>query len=90
MLEREVTIVNPLGLHARAAMKLVKVATESSSQIVIENRSCNKTANAHSILDLLTLGGSKGVTVNIRINGDDESEAMNAIVELFESGFGEI
>jgi len=89
MLEREVTIVNPLGLHARAAMKLVKAATESSSQIVIENRERNKKANARSILDLLTLGGSQGVTVNIIIDGNNEA-TMNTIVELFENGFGEL
>lgn len=71
-------------------MKIVKIATNSKSQITLENKSRNKFANARSILDLLTLGGSMGVAVTIKVEGDDETATMDEIVALFENGFGEL
>ena len=90
MRERTVELVNPLGLHARAAAKLVRCAGQFTSIVTIHNRVNNSFANGKSILSLLTLGGSFGVKLEIKIVGDDEAEAMTAIVELFVNGFSEI
>ena len=90
MLEQTVKLVNPLGLHARAAAKLVRCAGQFKSRVTLHNRINNASANGKSILSLLTLGGSLGVELEIKIEGDDEKEAMTAIVALFVSGFGEV
>lgn len=88
MVEKRIRIVNQLGLHARAAGKLVRLASNYSSVVTLIND--GSTANARSILDLLTLGASYGKTVDIRVEGEDEDAAARAIEELFRSGFGEI
>lgn len=88
MVERRVRIVNQLGLHARAAGKLVRLASKFTSAITLANDGTS--ANARSILDLLTLGASYGKFVDIRAEGDDEETAIAEIEELFKSGFGEI
>lgn len=90
MLEQTVKLVNPLGLHARAAAKLVRCAGQFKSRVLLLNRLNNASANGKSILSLLTLGGSLGVELEITIDGEDEIDAMVAIVSLFESGFGEM
>lgn len=90
MLEQTVKLVNPLGLHARAAAKLVRCAGQFNSRVLLHNKINNASANGKSILSLLTLGGSLGVEIDIKVEGGDEHEAMTAIVALFISGFGEI
>ena len=89
MLEQTVTLINQLGLHARAAAKLVRCAAEFQSRIILHNRDLNATANAKSILSLLALGASLGVTLELKIEGPDEQEAAAAIKNIFASGFGE-
>ncbi len=88
MVERRVRIVNQLGLHARAAGKLVRLASTFSSSVTLAND--GTTANARSILDLLTLAAGYGKFVDIRAEGTDEEIAIAEIEELFKSGFGEI
>lgn len=87
MVEKRIRIVNQLGLHARAAGKLVRLASKYSSVVTLTNE--GSTANARSILDLLTLAAGYGKFVDIRAEGTDEETAIAEIEELFRSGFGE-
>lgn len=89
MLEGDLKIVNRLGLHARAAAKLVRLAGSFKSRIELYRADRNVKANAKSILSVLTLGAAIGTELTLRAEGEDEAEAFNAIVEIFSSGFGE-
>jgi phosphocarrier protein HPr len=89
MPENTVQIVNPLGLHARAAAKLVRLAGEYQSSITITRPSCGKTADARSILSVLELGAKHGSMVIVRAHGEDSQAALDAMTKLFGSGFGE-
>lgn len=84
---RDVTIRNELGLHARAATRLVECANRFGCQIVLSNDS--KRVDGKSILALLTLAAGPGMEVTIETSGEDEDAALNALVELIETGFGE-
>ena len=87
MIEREVEIVNRLGLHARAAAKLVHVAGRFGSSILL---SCNgEEVNGKSILGILLLAAAQGTLVRIRCEGGDEEEALTALVELIAQRFEE-
>lgn len=90
MLEREVKIVNQLGLHARAAAQLVRLASQFQSKIKIRRTDNLVGADAKSILSVLTLAAAKGTIMKIEVEGDDEQEAAKAIEELFVNGFGEL
>lgn len=90
MIEREVELINRLGLHARAAGKLVRLASDFRSTIKLSNTIVGRSADAASILDLLSLGASQGVTLLLTVDGQDELEAVSAVVRLFEEGFDEI
>jgi len=83
----EVHITNRLGLHARAAAKLVHTASEYQSDIFLSLN--HEEVNAKSILGLLTLAATKGTTLGLRVEGVDEDSASQAIVSLFEDKFGE-
>ena len=90
MLEQQVKIVNKLGLHVRAATKLVQTASEFEVEISI---TCNdQTADAKSIMDVLMLAAIIGTVIDISIVGDsldEEKEAMDCIVSLIENKFDE-
>ena len=90
MLEQQVKIINKLGLHVRAATKLVQTASEFDADISI---SCNdQTADAKSIMDVLMLAAIIGTEINIAVSGDtveDEKEALNSIISLIENRFDE-
>lgn len=90
MLQGKVEVSNHLGLHARAAAKLVKTAGEFSSSIMLVSIDGSATANAKSILSVLSLAASKGVTLTLIVEGDDEEKAFMSITALFDGGFGEI
>lgn len=90
MLENRVKIINPLGLHARAAAQLVRLAGSYRSKIKIRRTDNEVVADAKSILSVLTLAAAKGIELNIEVEGDDEQEAMLAVEQLFVKGFGEI
>ncbi|MCC6452562.1 MAG: HPr family phosphocarrier protein [Acidobacteria bacterium] len=90
MLEREIRIVNPLGLHARAAAKLVRLSRKFSSRILLEHRESNSTANAKSMLSILAIAAGIGSRLFLVVDGPDETEAIAAIEELIGDGFGEI
>jgi len=87
MLEQEFTIVNKLGLHARASALLVKTASRFKSDIRIERETIE--VNGKSIMGIMMLAAAKGCTIQVRIGGEDEDEAMNALGELIRNGFGE-
>ena len=90
MLKRIVKVVNPLGLHARAAAVLVRLAGTFQSEIKIRRTDNAVVADAKSILSVLTLAAVKGTEVEIESDGVDEGEAMRRIEEIFVKGFGEI
>jgi phosphocarrier protein HPr len=90
MLETEIKIVNPLGLHARAAAQLVRLAGKFSSKIIIKRTDNNLFADAKSILSVLTLAASKGTVLILEVEGDDEQIAFDEIKTLFANGFGEL
>ncbi|ADZ91029.1 HPr family phosphocarrier protein [Marinomonas mediterranea] len=87
MQEKTVTIVNKLGLHARAASKLVETTTRFSCDITIEKDGRN--VDGKSIMAMMMLAASKGTDLKIKANGDDEIDAMDAIVEVIANRFGE-
>jgi phosphocarrier protein HPr len=87
MLEHNVTIINKLGLHARAASKFVNVANRFESKIDVGNG--NKVVNGKSIMSVMLLAATQGTELILRIDGDDEAEAMQAITNLIADRFGE-
>ncbi len=87
MNEFEVTIVNRLGLHARAAAKFVHLAGTFTSRVTVARESTR--VDGKSILGLLTLAASKGTKLRLSIQGDDEVEAGTQLAELVRSRFGE-
>lgn len=90
MLETEVKVVNPLGLHARAAAQLVRAAGRFDSDIKLKRADNNSSADAKSILSVLTLAAARGTKIGITTVGSDEKEALQLIEQLFADGFGEI
>lgn len=80
-------IINRLGLHARAAAKLVQCASRFSSHIEIERR--GQRVNAKSIMGVMMLAASQGTQVRVIAEGEDAEEAMRAIGELIGARFGE-
>ena len=89
MVECRVTIVNRLGLHARAAAKLVRTASGFRSAVRLERADRGGAADAKSILSVLVLAAARGTELRIVAAGADEREALDAVCALFEQGFGE-
>lgn len=87
MVEREVEVVNRLGLHARAAAKLVHAAGRFGSSVVIDDGA--QSVDAKSILGLLLLAAARGSRLTVRCDGPDEEAAAAAVATLFADGFGE-
>ena len=85
--EREVTIINKYGLHARPAMQFVEMANQYASKVEVSNGSL--TVDAKSIMSVMRLGAGKGTVLRITADGDDAQEAVEALAELFANGFGE-
>ncbi len=87
MTRREVKIANRLGLHARAAARFVQTAARFKSGITAGRD--GRVMDGKSILGILLLGASRGTTIEITAEGEDEAAAVEALVELVESRFGE-
>lgn len=87
MIEKKITIINKLGLHARAAAKLVNTASAFSSNIQITKN--DKSVDAKSIMSVMILAASKGTELSFSCDGNDEQEAMSAIEDLINDYFGE-
>ncbi len=88
MVTREATIVNPLGLHARAAAKFVRLASQYAASVRVARGP--RELDGKSILGLLLLGAAKGSTIVIRADGADEAAAVDALSALVADGFGEL
>ncbi|GAB5548896.1 MAG: HPr family phosphocarrier protein [Sandaracinaceae bacterium] len=80
-------IVNELGLHARAATKLVQLATRFDAKVELEKD--GQRANAKSVMGVLLLCGAKGTQVTVHADGSDAAEAVDAIGALIAERFGE-
>ncbi|HEX4045978.1 MAG TPA: HPr family phosphocarrier protein [Gammaproteobacteria bacterium] len=87
MIRQSVTIQNKLGLHTRAAAKLVDVAKHFESHIELVYR--DRSVDCKSIMGVITLGAQKDNLLDVIITGDDEQEALSAIRELVDNKFGE-
>lgn len=87
MIREPVTIQNQLGLHTRAAAKLVDTAKKFASKIELTYR--NRTVDCKSIMGVITLGAVKNSVVDVIIDGDDEQHALDAIRKLIDAKFGE-
>jgi phosphocarrier protein len=85
--ECEVTIRNRLGLHARAAAKFVHLASRYRAQIRVSRGS--RVVDGKSIMGILLLAAAHGTTIAIAAEGSDEQEALTALCELVDAGFGE-
>ncbi|MFL6230900.1 MAG: HPr family phosphocarrier protein [Pyrinomonadaceae bacterium] len=88
MIECRVMIVNRLGLHARAAAKLVRAAGEFRSIVRLE-REGGASADAKSILSVLMLAAARGTELKVSAEGTDEERAVEAVCRLIADGFGE-
>ena len=87
MINKKITIINKLGLHARAAAKLVRLASEFNSHV--ELQTSHKTANGKSIMSVMMLAAGQGVELSLIITGSDEQEVYNAIETLIQQRFDE-
>lgn len=87
MIEENITIKNKLGLHTRAAAKLVTLASQFESKIQIQHH--DKIADCKSIMSIILLGLTKGISAHLTILGADELEARDAIIKLIDDRFGE-
>jgi phosphocarrier protein len=87
MQQREITISNKLGLHARAAAKLVSAASGYTADIFLDKE--GQRINGKSIMGVMMLAASQGTKLTLVIDGRDEVEAMRALLDLIDDKFGE-
>ena len=87
MTSRSVTVVNALGLHARAAARFVHLATRFDAQVRVAREA--KVMDGKSIMGILLLAAARGTTITISADGADEQAAVEALTALVQSGFGE-
>ena len=87
MQQRDIEIVNKLGLHARASAKLTQLATSFKCEVNLERN--GRRVNAKSIMGVMMLAAGKGATIQIETDGEDEVAAMEGLVGLINDKFGE-
>jgi len=87
MTSQSVTVVNQLGMHARAAAKFVHLATRFQAKVRVARD--RREMDGKSILGILLLAAPRGSTITISADGADERDAVNALVALVQSGFGD-
>ena len=87
MTSQAVTVVNQLGMHARAAAKFVHLATRFEAKVRVARD--RREMDGKSIMGILLLAAARGSTITISADGSDERDAVSALVALVESGFGE-
>jgi phosphocarrier protein len=87
MIKSNITIINKLGLHARAASKLVNLASQFSSSVYLDNK--GNRVNAKSIMGVMMLAASIGTELLLEVDGEDEQACSQAIIELFNNRFDE-
>ena len=87
MIERELTVTNRLGLHARATAKLVQVLAAFRSSVTLTAK--GREINAKSIMGVMLLAAGQGTPVRLRVEGEDEIAAADAVIDLFDRRFDE-
>lgn len=87
MISENITIINKLGLHARAASKLVSKASGFQSDVYIDKQ--GNRVNAKSIMGVMMLAAGKGTKVILEVDGSDEKDCMEAMIDLINNRFGE-
>lgn len=87
MTEKDVVVKNRAGIHARPAALIVQTASQFAAHIEFKND--HETINAKSIMGIITLGASYNSTITISADGDDETDAVERLAELFENRFEE-
>jgi len=87
MQQQDVLIINKLGLHARASAKLTQLASSFKCEVMMSRN--KRRVNAKSIMGVMMLAASRGTTITIETNGEDEAEAMQALLNLINDYFGE-
>jgi phosphocarrier protein HPr len=90
MLKVKLKVTNQLGLHARAAAQLVRLAGSFQSNIVLKRADNAVVADTKSILSVLTLAAAKGTKLELQVEGADEKPASQAVEKIFLDGFGEL
>jgi phosphocarrier protein len=89
MIRKTLRIKSELGLHARAAAKLVKLTSQFESDIKLSRLNVEELVDAKSILGILLMAAAKGTEIEVMIDGKDEEVAMEAVVQLVNNRFGE-
>lgn len=87
MQQRDVEIVNKLGLHARPSARLTQLASGFKSKVFLSRN--GRRVNAKSIMGVMMLAAARGSTITLETEGEDEVEAIEALTDLIASGFGE-
>ena len=87
MLRRQITVPNRLGLHARAAAKLVTLCSRYTSQVMVFAN--GRRAEGRRMIALLLLSATMGAQISIEVSGPDEKQAFEAVTRLISDGFGE-
>jgi phosphocarrier protein len=87
MVSKNVTVVNQLGMHARAAARFVHLATRYQSRVRVARDT--REMDGKSIMGILLLAAARGTTITITADGLDEADALDALTALVASGFGE-
>lgn len=87
MQQKDIEIINKLGLHARAAAKLVTCAGGFASKVEVERKGVR--VNGKSIMGVMMLAASRGTTITLCVDGEDEDDALSALETLINDRFGE-
>lgn len=87
MISTQITIINKLGLHARAASKFVTTANQFSSDVFLDK--AGQRVNAKSIMGVMMLAASKGTELSLEVEGSDEETCSQAIIDLINNKFDE-
>ena len=87
MISKDVTVKNQVGLHARPATFFIQKANEFKASIWVEKE--ERKVNAKSLLGVLSLGITKGTTINLIADGSDEEAAIDGLIELISTGFND-
>ncbi len=87
MIRSEITIINKLGLHARAASKLVNLTSQFGSSVFLDKK--GNRVNAKSIMGVMMLAASQGTELVLEVEGEDEQACSDAIIELINNRFDE-
>ena len=85
MLERDLSIIHPQGLNAQASAKLVQTLAQFNCQAFLHAK--GREVNAKSIMGVMLLAAGPGTNMTVRVDGEDEAAALDALVALFEKGF---